>query len=213
MADIEGLSVLRIFRLVSVTSSYLHLFILHRASFLSPYLPPSRHLSLCIPVSPSPHPCVSFLCFVQLRVFRLARWWHGFLVFLQMTLKYSFLLLIVFLGFVIIGYQLFHKEYNPHVCQISTDCDPRWHMGSVYRSFLFIFTIFSGLWSERLWDCMEVSGPALCLTFFLSAIIIGNLLVDPVLICINAWFLCYYKSLGNNTYAVNCIKMYQISSF
>lgn len=188
MADIEGLSVLRIFRLVSVTSSYLHLFIFICASFLSPYLPPSRHLSLCVPVSPSPHPCVSFLCFVQLRVFRLARWWHGFRVFLQMTLKYSFLLLIVFLGFVIVGYQLFHKDYTPSLCQISMNCNSRWHMASLFHSFLVIFSIFSGSWSEKLWDCMEVSDPALCLTFFLSAIIIGNLLVDPVLRCINACF-------------------------
>lgn len=51
-------------------------------------------------------------------------------------------------------------------------------MGSFFHTFLIVFGIFSGSWIESLWDCMEVSGPTLCLTFYLSAVIIGNLLVS-----------------------------------
>lgn len=53
-------------------------------------------------------------------------------------------------------------------------------MDSFFHTFLIVFGIFSGSWIEKLWDCMEVSGPALCLTFYLSVVVIGNLLVrDP----------------------------------
>lgn len=135
------------------------------------------HLACCLVSSP-PHLDVSCLCFVQLRIFRLARSWRWFHQFLQITLRFSFLLLIVFLGFVTVGYQLFHWDYRTSVCKISADCTlPRWHMGSFFHTFLIVFGIFSGSWIEKLWDCMEVSGPALCLTFYLSAVIIGNLLV------------------------------------
>lgn len=51
-------------------------------------------------------------------------------------------------------------------------------MDSFFHTFLIVFSIFSGSWIEKLWDCMEVSGPALCLTFYLSVVIIGNLLVS-----------------------------------
>lgn len=177
LGDVGSLSVLRLFRLVSVTSSYLHLH-LHLLCHLTRFLV-SSPVFLVVSLPPSPHLCVSFLCFVQLRVFRLVRWWCWFHQFLQITLKHSFLLLIVFLGFVTIGYQLFHGNYRTSVCKISVDCRlPRWHMDSFFHTFLVVFGAFSGVWMESLWDCMEVSGQALCLTFFLSAVIMGNLLVS-----------------------------------
>lgn len=115
----------------------------------------------------------------QMRYYRLARWWHSFQVFLRITLKYSFLLLLVFLGFVTVGFQLFQDNYNTFVCRISEDCQlPRWHMASFFHTFLSFFRMLCGSWIEILWDCMEVSGPAMCLTFILSVVIIGNLLVS-----------------------------------
>lgn len=97
-------------------------------------------------------------------------------MFLKITLKYSFLLLIVFSGFVTVGYQLLHKGYEASVCTISADC--RWHMDSYFNTFISIFRILSGSWIEILWDCMEVSGVAMCLTFIVSVVVIGNLLVS-----------------------------------
>lgn len=176
LVDVEGLSVLRAFRLVSVHLFTLTFFVTSPVS-LCPH--PSSLWFPCLSVPLPPRLDVSFLCFVQLRVFRLARSWRWFHQFLQITLRFSFLLLIVFLGFVTIGYQLFHKDYRTSVCKISHDCMlPRWHMDSFFHTFLIVFGIFSGSWIEKLWDCMEVSGPALCLTFYVSVVIIGNLLVS-----------------------------------
>lgn len=114
-----------------------------------------------------------------LRIFRLARWWHWFHVFLKSTLKYSFLLLVMFFGFVTVGYQLFHRSYQLSVCKISEDCTlPVWHMDDFFHTFLSIFRVLSGSWIEILWDCMEVSGMTMCLTFMVSVVVMGNLLVS-----------------------------------
>uniref|UniRef100_H3D8B0 Sodium channel protein n=1 Tax=Tetraodon nigroviridis TaxID=99883 RepID=H3D8B0_TETNG len=113
-----------------------------------------------------------------LRFFRLARWWHEFHVFLKTTLKYSFLLLIVFFGFVAVGYQLFNMPYMVSVCKISEDCSlPRWNMNSFFQTFNSIFKMLFDSWVEILWDCMEVASPAMCLTFVVSVVVIGNLLI------------------------------------
>lgn len=85
----------------------------------------------------------------------------------------------MFFGFVIIGYQLFAEDYGSSVCKISMDCElPRWHMNKFFPTFLVVFRIFAGSWIEVLWDCMEVAGQASCLTFVLSAVVVGNLLVS-----------------------------------
>lgn len=133
---------------------------------------------LCPPTWPA-DPRRLFFSFVQLRFFRLARWWHWFHVFLKISLKYSFLLLIVFFGFVTVGFQLFHEEYRLLVCKISHDCLPRWHMSTFFHTFLSVFRMLSGSWTEILWDCIEVSGMTMCLTFIMSVVVIGNLLVSP----------------------------------
>lgn len=120
-----------------------------------------------------------FLCLAQLRFFRLARWWHWFHVFLKITLKYSFLLLIVVFGLVTVGYQLFDQRHDASVCKLSESCSlPKWHMNRFFPAFLSIFTILCGSWIEILWDCMEVSGLTMCLTFIVSVVVIGNLLVS-----------------------------------
>lgn len=153
--------------------SAVHLFV-SSPVFLCVSLPLCLYLFPCCLLT-----SVSFWRSPQLRLFRLARWWHWFQVFLQITLKYSLLLLIVFFGFVVVGYQLFAEDYSNSVCKLSSDCElPRWHMTKFFPSFLVVFRVFTGSWSEVLWDCMEVSGPASCLTFVLSAVVVGNLLVS-----------------------------------
>lgn len=130
-------------------------------------------------LSLSPHLLVSFLPSVQLRIFRLARWWYWFNMFLDIMWTLTFLPLIGFFTFVVVGMQLFQKDYNDSVCRIAEDCTlPRWHMGDSFHTFLLIFRIFNGSWIKNLWDCMEVSGQGLCLTFFIVVVVIGNLLVS-----------------------------------
>lgn len=91
----------------------------------------------------------------------------------------TFLLLTGFFAFTVVGMQLFQKEYKDSVCRIADDCKlPRWHMNDYFHTFLLIFRIFNGSWIETLWDCMEVSGQGLCLTFFIVVVVIGNLLVS-----------------------------------
>ncbi|CAG05621.1 unnamed protein product, partial [Tetraodon nigroviridis] len=125
---------------------------------------------LCILVSVTLSWCIQVLL--------LARWWHEFHVFLKTTLKYSFLLLIVFFGFVAVGYQLFNMPYMVSVCKISEDCSlPRWNMNSFFQTFNSIFKMLFDSWVEILWDCMEVASPAMCLTFVVSVVVIGNLLI------------------------------------
>ncbi|XP_070827526.1 sodium channel protein type 4 subunit alpha B-like [Chaetodon trifascialis] len=122
---------------------------------------------------------------VLLRVFRLARWWPSFHTYLKIiwsslrALKNLILLLIIMVFiFTMSGMQLFQKDYKDCVCRIAQDCElPRWHMNDFFNTFLLIARIFSGQWIETLWDCMEVSGQATCLIFFMMVVVIVNLLM------------------------------------
>uniref|UniRef100_A0A3Q4B3I1 Ion transport domain-containing protein n=1 Tax=Mola mola TaxID=94237 RepID=A0A3Q4B3I1_MOLML len=124
--------------------------------------------------------------FRLLRVFRLARWWPCFHMFLKVTWTLlralrnpALLLLTAFFTFTVVGMQMFKDDYKDHVCRISEHCQlPRWHMNDYFHTFILIFRVLCGSWIETLWDCMEVSGKALCLTFFLTVVVIGNLLVS-----------------------------------
>ncbi|KAM7002350.1 sodium channel protein type 4 subunit alpha B-like [Tautogolabrus adspersus] len=120
-----------------------------------------------------------------LRVFRLARWWPSFHMLLKMVWKslralmnLTLVLLILVFVFSVVGMQLFHKDYKECVCHISQDCHlPRWHMNDFFHTFLIILRVLMGEWIETTWDCMEVSGQAMCLIFFMVVMVIGNLLV------------------------------------
>lgn len=91
----------------------------------------------------------------------------------------TLLLLIVGFIFTVVGMQLFQNDYEYSVCRIATDCSlPRWHMNDYFHTVLLIVRILYGQWIETLWDCMEVSGQAVCLTFFLTVLVVGNLLVS-----------------------------------
>ncbi|XP_068595957.1 sodium channel protein type 4 subunit alpha B-like [Brachionichthys hirsutus] len=120
-----------------------------------------------------------------LRVFRLARWWPSFQMLLkiisssgQKLRNSTLLLLIMVFLFAVVGMQLFDKDYKDHVCHISSDCTlPRWHMVDFFHSFLLIVRVHCGQWVETLWDCMAVAGQPMCLIFFITILVIGNLLV------------------------------------
>ncbi|XP_030077808.1 sodium channel protein type 4 subunit alpha isoform X2 [Microcaecilia unicolor] len=123
--------------------------------------------------------------FRLLRVFKLAKSWPT----LNMLIKIignsvgalgnlTLVLAIIVFIFAVVGMQLFGKNYKEYVCKIASDCElPRWHMNDFFHSFLIVFRILCGEWIETMWDCMEVSGQALCLIVFMMVMVIGNLVV------------------------------------
>ncbi|XP_041827493.1 sodium channel protein type 4 subunit alpha B-like [Melanotaenia boesemani] len=123
--------------------------------------------------------------FRLMRVFKLAKSWPT----LNMLIKIignsvgalgnlTLVLAIIVFIFAVVGMQLFGKNYKECVCRISEDCElPRWHMDDFFHSFLIIFRILCGEWIETMWDCMEVSGQAMCLIVFMMVMVIGNLVV------------------------------------
>ncbi|CAK6977612.1 sodium channel protein type 4 subunit alpha-like [Scomber scombrus] len=120
-----------------------------------------------------------------LRVIRLAKWWPTFNLLLRIVRNSMgalrnltlFLVLMVFF-FSVAGMHLFGQSYIKCACKIAVDCElPRWHMADLFHSFLVVFRILCGNWIELLWDCMEVSGQATCLIFYITVLVIGKLLI------------------------------------
>lgn len=131
----------------------------------------------------------SIRIFHLLRIFRLARWWPHFRLLLKVmwaslrALRNPTLLLVTasFI-FTLVGMQLFQKDYRSGVCRISQDCElPRWHMADFFHTFMLIVRTLRGQWIECLWDCMEVigtvSGQPLCISFFMTVVVVGYLLI------------------------------------
>lgn len=88
--------------------------------------------------------------------------------------------------FTLVGMQVFQDDYRSGVCRISQDCElPRWHMADFFHTFMLIVRTLRGQWIECLWDCMEtigtVSGQSLCVSFFLTIVVVGDLLVSQEL--------------------------------
>ncbi|XP_038565586.1 sodium channel protein type 4 subunit alpha B isoform X2 [Micropterus salmoides] len=123
--------------------------------------------------------------FRLMRVFKLAKSWPT----LNMLIKIignsvgalgnlTLVLAIIVFIFAVVGMQLFGKNYKDCVCRISLDCElPRWHMHDFFHAFLIIFRVLCGEWIETMWDCMEVSGQAMCLIIYMMVLVIGNLVV------------------------------------
>ncbi|XP_074552328.1 sodium channel protein type 4 subunit alpha B [Halichoeres trimaculatus] len=123
--------------------------------------------------------------FRLMRVFKLAKSWPT----LNMLIKIignsvgalgnlTLVLAIIVFIFAVVGMQLFGKNYKDCVCRIAEDCElPRWHMYDFFHAFLIIFRILCGEWIETMWDCMEVSGQAMCLIVYMMVLVIGNLVV------------------------------------
>ncbi|KAF8791824.1 Sodium channel protein para like protein [Argiope bruennichi] len=53
---------------------------------------------------------------------------------------------------------------------------PNWNFKDFMHSFMIVFRVLCGEWIESMWDCLLVSGWT-CLPFFLSTVVIGNLVV------------------------------------
>ncbi|XP_068452613.1 sodium channel protein type 4 subunit alpha B-like isoform X2 [Clinocottus analis] len=123
--------------------------------------------------------------FLVMRVFRLARWWPSFHMFMKLIWtsvsalrNLTLVLLIMVFLFSVVGMQLFQQDYESHVCRISADCQlPRWHFSGFVPSFLIVTRVLFGDGIEILWDCMEVSNLTVSLIFFTVVLVIGNLLV------------------------------------
>ncbi|KAI3359076.1 hypothetical protein L3Q82_002572 [Scortum barcoo] len=121
--------------------------------------------------------------FRLMRVFKLAKSWPT----LNMLIKIignsvgalgnlTLVLAIIVFIFAVVGMQLFGKNYKDCVCRISSDCElPRWHMHDFFHAFLIIFRVLCGEWIETMWDCMEVSGQAMCLIIFMMVLVIRKL--------------------------------------
>lgn len=172
------------------------------SSTLSMSLAPAFLLTLSVLSSP-----------VQLRIFRLARWWPHFHLLLKImwaslrALRNPTLLLVTasFI-FTLVGMQLFQKDYKSGVCRISHDCElPRWHMVDFFHTFMLIVRTLRGQWIECLWDCMEVtgtmSGQPWCLGFFSTVVVVGYLLVsqEPMVLVYDPNDLsqiCQYHEIG-----------------
>ncbi|XP_063043751.1 sodium channel protein type 4 subunit alpha A-like isoform X1 [Engraulis encrasicolus] len=129
---------------------------------------------------------LSFLrLFRTIRIFKLAKFWPSFHSLLSvmhpanvLRCGSSVLLVIFFFFFTVMGTRLFGQSYEFCVCKITKDCElPRWHMADLYHSFLTVFYIVGGRWVEVLWDCMEVSSPALCVPFYMAVTFLGTLLM------------------------------------
>ncbi|KAF3700654.1 Sodium channel protein type 4 subunit alpha B Voltage-gated sodium channel subunit alpha Nav1.4b [Channa argus] len=176
LANVQGLSVLRSFRLVSQ--------MLSAECYCTPFNPPvSSHVVL--PVTNMSSDLSLYLSCVQMRVFKLAKSWPT----LNMLIKIignsvgalgnlTLVLAIIVFIFAVVGMQLFGKNYKDCVCRIAEDCTlPRWHMNDFFHAFLIIFRVLCGEWIETMWDCMEVSGQAMCLIVFMMVMVIGNLVV------------------------------------
>uniref|UniRef100_UPI00398F085A sodium channel, voltage gated, type V-like, alpha b isoform X2 n=1 Tax=Pristiophorus japonicus TaxID=55135 RepID=UPI00398F085A len=123
--------------------------------------------------------------FRLLRVFKLAKSWPTLNTLIKIIGNsmgalgnLTLVLAIIVFIFAVVGMQLFGKEYNKHVCRISTKCKlPRWHMYDFFHSFLIVFRVLCGEWIETMWDCMEVAGQPLCILVFMLVMVIGNLVV------------------------------------
>ncbi|XP_071329963.1 sodium channel, voltage-gated, type I-like, alpha isoform X1 [Trachinotus anak] len=123
--------------------------------------------------------------FRLLRVFKLAKSWPTLNTLIKIIGNsvgalgnLTLVLAIIVFIFAVVGMQLFGKSYKDCVCKISPDCTlPRWHMNDFFHSFLIVFRVLCGEWIETMWDCMEVAGPAKCITLYMMVMVIGNLVV------------------------------------
>uniref|UniRef100_A0A8C8SSJ5 Sodium channel protein n=1 Tax=Pelusios castaneus TaxID=367368 RepID=A0A8C8SSJ5_9SAUR len=115
--------------------------------------------------------------FRLLRVFKLAKSWPTLNTLIKIIGNsvgalgnLTVVLAIIVFIFAVVGMQLFGEHYR-------NDCKLRWHMKDFFHSFLIIFRILCGEWIETMWGCMVVSEQPLCLTVFLLAMVIGNLVL------------------------------------
>ncbi|CAL1280596.1 unnamed protein product [Larinioides sclopetarius] len=121
--------------------------------------------------------------FRLLRVFKLAKSWPTLNLLISIMGKtmgalgnLTFVLGIIIFIFAVMGMQLFGKNYDEKKHLFPTGEVPNWNFKDFMHSFMIVFRVLCGEWIESMWDCLLVSGWT-CLPFFLSTVVIGNLVV------------------------------------
>nr|AAQ84279.2 voltage-gated sodium channel protein [Mesobuthus martensii] len=121
--------------------------------------------------------------FRLLRVFKLAKSWPTLNLLISIMGKtvgalgnLTFVLGIIIFIFAVMGMQLFGEKYieNKHV--FPDNAVPRWNFVDFMHSFMIVFRVLCGEWIESMWGRMLVAEWP-CVPFFLSTVIIGNLVV------------------------------------
>lgn len=165
LEGVQGLSVLRSFRLVSVNFSAIMIPRLFSSVSYINYLNKKCHL-------------------FQLRVFKLAKSWPTLNLLISIMGKtvgalgnLTFVLCIIIFIFAVMGMQLFGKNYTDNVDRFPDGDLPRWNFTDFMHSFMIVFRVLCGEWIESMWDCMLV-GDVSCIPFFLATVVIGNLVVS-----------------------------------
>ncbi|CAI5656150.1 unnamed protein product [Oreochromis niloticus] len=123
--------------------------------------------------------------FRLLRVFKLAKSWPTLNKLIKIIGNsvgalgnLTLVLAIIVFIFAVVGMQLFGKKYKENVHKISDDDTlPRWHMIDFFHSFLIVFRVLCGEWIETMWDCMTVVNEHMCIAFYMTILIMGNLVV------------------------------------
>ncbi|XP_067145292.1 sodium channel protein para-like isoform X2 [Centruroides vittatus] len=121
--------------------------------------------------------------FRLLRVFKLAKSWPTLNLLISIMGKtvgalgnLTFVLGIIIFIFAVMGMQLFGENYEKNKDRFPNKTIPRWHFGDFLHSFMIVFRVLCGEWIESMWGCMLVADWP-CVPFFLSTVIIGNLVV------------------------------------
>lgn len=163
LEGVQGLSVLRSFRLVSV--------LLYQVTFRYCRFADLRAI-------------VSRINLFQLRVFKLAKSWPTLNLLISIMGRtvgalgnLTFVLCIIIFIFAVMGMQLFGKNYLDNVDYFPDGDLPRWNFTDFMHSFMIVFRVLCGEWIESMWDCMLV-GDVSCIPFFLATVVIGNLVVS-----------------------------------
>ena len=60
------------------------------------------------------------------------------------------------------------------------DSLPRWNFIDFPHAFMVVFRIQCGEWVENMFICLSVASPGICIPFFISVYIIGNLVVSRI---------------------------------
>lgn len=120
--------------------------------------------------------------FRLLRVFRLARSWPTMNVLISICGhaisdlgNLTFVLAIIVFIFAVMGMQLFGNKYT--AASFADGVVPRWNFNDFMHSFMIVFRILCAEWIEPLWDCMNAAPKEICIPFFITAVIIGNLVL------------------------------------
>ncbi|XP_055078716.1 sodium channel protein type 4 subunit alpha B-like [Periophthalmus magnuspinnatus] len=129
---------------------------------------------------------VAYMVIVELmvlRLFRLARWWPGFLkwmrlVWIGLRSLWTLSLVVIVVFFTLFGNRFFTPDYGKNLCRLTEDCTiTRWHTSDWLHAFMLVIRALCGEWIETMWDCVTVSTGFGCVLFYITLLIVGNFLI------------------------------------